>query len=252
MREVQEQFCPDPASRPRVEIGVLEHDQGRLSAQLEREALEVAGGRLDDQPADLCRPGERDLVDVRMRGERRTGGLAVTGDDVEHAVRQARLAEDLLQLQCGERRLLGGLEHTGAAGRQRGRDLEHRDEERPVPGDDEATHPDRFELGEVVKALVVTEQAIGYDAAGLAMDLAHPARVVQQHLHRHLDDLLTRHLVHAVVTALEQGELVGTFPDDLGSAEKHLRATRGGQLAPHPGIEGLPRPGDGRVDYCLV
>src|SRR6202021_1287575 len=98
---------------------------------------EVARGRLDDQPPYLRRPGERDLVDVRVRGERGTGGLAVTGDDVEHAVGQTCLAEDLLELQRGERRLLGGLEDAAAPRREGRRGLEHRDEERPVPGDDQ-------------------------------------------------------------------------------------------------------------------
>ena len=105
-------------------------------------------------------------------------------------VGQPRVAEDLLHHQRGERRLLSGLEDAAAAGREGGRGLEHRDEERPVPRDDQAGDADRLELGEVVVVLVVTEQAVGYDVARLAVDLADPARVVQQHVVGHLDDLL--------------------------------------------------------------
>jgi hypothetical protein len=38
-----------------------------------------------------------------------------------------------------------------------GRDLEHRDEEGPVPGNDEADDADRLELGEGVVRLVMAE-----------------------------------------------------------------------------------------------
>ena len=73
-----------------VEIGVREDDGRRLAAELERDALEVAGGGLDDQLADLGRAGEGDLVDVGMLGQRRAGRLAEAGDDVDDAVRECR------------------------------------------------------------------------------------------------------------------------------------------------------------------
>ena len=38
-----------------IEIGVGEDDRRRLAAELERDALQVAGGRLDDQLADFGR-----------------------------------------------------------------------------------------------------------------------------------------------------------------------------------------------------
>ena len=49
-----------------VQVGVGEDDVRRLAAQLERDALEVAGGRLRRSPADVGRAGEGDLVDVRV------------------------------------------------------------------------------------------------------------------------------------------------------------------------------------------
>ena len=48
-----------------VQIGVVEDDERRLSAQLERKLLAAAGRRLPDEPADLGRAGEGDLVHVR-------------------------------------------------------------------------------------------------------------------------------------------------------------------------------------------
>ena len=53
-----------------IEVGVREDDLRRLAAEFERDALQVAGGGLDDQFADLGRSGEGDLVDVGVLGER--------------------------------------------------------------------------------------------------------------------------------------------------------------------------------------
>ena len=52
-----------------VHVGVLEDDVRRLAAELERRLLDRAGGELHDPPADDGRAGERDLVDVGVRGE---------------------------------------------------------------------------------------------------------------------------------------------------------------------------------------
>ena len=55
--------------------GVGQHDLRALAAALERDLLEVAlGGVLEEQPADLGRAGERDLVDVHVPAQRRAGG----------------------------------------------------------------------------------------------------------------------------------------------------------------------------------
>ena len=61
-----------------LEVGVLEDDVRRLAAELERDFLQIVRGGLDDQLAHLGRARERDLVDLRMRRERRAAGLAET------------------------------------------------------------------------------------------------------------------------------------------------------------------------------
>jgi hypothetical protein len=48
---VVEDRVRDAANRV-IEIGVRKHDRRRLAAEFERDALEVAGGRLHDQLAD--------------------------------------------------------------------------------------------------------------------------------------------------------------------------------------------------------
>ena len=53
-----------------LEVGVGEHDLGRLAAELERDAREVARRALGDVDAGLRRAGEGDLVDARVAHER--------------------------------------------------------------------------------------------------------------------------------------------------------------------------------------
>ena len=74
-----------------VERGVVEHDVGRLAAELEREPLAGAGERALDRLADVGRAGEGDLVDAGMAHER-GAGVARAGDDVDDARRQLGLA----------------------------------------------------------------------------------------------------------------------------------------------------------------
>ena len=63
------------------------------------------------------RAGERDFIDIRMRGECRTGGFAEPGDHVDHSGRHAGFQAKFGQAQRRQRRLLGGLQHDGAAGK---------------------------------------------------------------------------------------------------------------------------------------
>ena len=44
-------------------------------------------------------PGESDFVHVGMLHQRRAAGLAETGDDVDHALRQADIGEMLRQFK---------------------------------------------------------------------------------------------------------------------------------------------------------
>jgi hypothetical protein len=114
--------------RPRVLEGRIgEDDVGRLAAELERDALEVAGGLRRDLLADLGRAGERDLVDVDVLDQVIANGR-IADHHVEHAGRQARLLGDLAEPQGRQRRVRGGLDdialpagRAGAMGRKQER-----------------------------------------------------------------------------------------------------------------------------------
>jgi hypothetical protein len=79
------------------EIGIGEDERGRLAAQLQRDALQVARRRLDDLLADPGRSGERDLVDPGMLDRRLACLMAITSHHVQHAFGKARFQRQLRQ-----------------------------------------------------------------------------------------------------------------------------------------------------------
>ena len=74
-------------------------------------------GALGDVDAGLRRAGERDLVDARVAHQRAPDRGPVAGDDVEDAVRDARLGDELGELERGHRRVVARLDDHRAAGR---------------------------------------------------------------------------------------------------------------------------------------
>ena len=77
-----------------------------------------------------------------MADEPVAGVLAEAVDEVDDAVGQARLGEQLDEALGQQRRVLGRLEDDGVAADERGRELPGRDRDREVPGRDRADDAD--------------------------------------------------------------------------------------------------------------
>ena len=228
-------------------IGIAEDDGGRFAAQLEGDLLQIAGGRLDDQLADLGGAGEGHLVDIVMGGERRTRRLAIAGQDIDHALGEAGFLDQLAQAQRAERRLLGDLEDDGAAGRQARPQLPGRHEQREVPGDDLADDADGL-------AHRVGQEIIGHRPGnGRAGHLGGPAAHVAEHVRGqgHVGDAGDGDGL-AVVDRLELGEFLQILVDQLGQLPHQLAALGAGHARPRTFVEGAARRRDGTVDVLLV
>jgi len=83
---------PCPGRGRRVEVGVVEHDQRTLAAQLQSDLLQTSPGQLTDPLAHDCRSSEADHCNVRIDDERlsRRGAAGQHGKD---ARRQAGALE---------------------------------------------------------------------------------------------------------------------------------------------------------------
>ena len=76
-------------------------------------------------------------------GNQRGPRCPVTGNDVQHALRQARLAAEFGEEQRGQRRVFGGFQNDGVACGQRRGHLPRQHQQRKVPRDHRAADPQR-------------------------------------------------------------------------------------------------------------
>lgn len=106
-----------------IDIGIVEHHERRIAAELEPEPLHADRGLLVENLADRGGAGEADEAHRRMFAQHRADRGGIAGDDVEHALRHAGALGEFGERQRRERRLVGRLQHHGAARGQRRRHL---------------------------------------------------------------------------------------------------------------------------------
>ncbi len=160
-------FRGDGAIDRGVEIGVVEHDEGRVAAQFERDFFHRAGALPHQELADLGRAGEGQLAHDGIRGEFAADRGSSAGDDVEHAAGQARALGERGDGERRERRLLGRLDDDGAAGGQRRRDLARDHRDREIPRRDRGADANRLLQREQALVAPGARDRVAIDALGL-------------------------------------------------------------------------------------
>ena len=125
-----------------IEIGVVEHDERRVAAELQRQFLYRVGALAHQHAPGLGRAGEGQLPDYRIGAELGADRLRIAGDDIEHAFRNSRALTKLGQRERRIRRLPGGLDHHGATRGERRPGLARDHGVREVPRRDERTDAD--------------------------------------------------------------------------------------------------------------
>ena len=116
--------------RGRIDVGVRGDDHRCRVAELEADLL--LRRALLQAPADAARAGEGDRLHALVLDEHVADLGGGAGDDVEPARREACLVLELGEEERGERRGACGLQHDGAAGRERRRELVRDEVEREV------------------------------------------------------------------------------------------------------------------------
>ena len=165
-------------------------------------------------------------------------------DEVEDALREPGLLEDAGPQRRRQRRELGGLQHDGVAGRERGTELPRLEHERRVPRRDEAGDADRL-------AVHVVDLAAGHlvGVVGLGDDQVGEEPEVLGGATRLSERLRDR---QARVERLQLRQLRVTRLDEVGDPVEHARALA--RQHPRPGsfVECALRRGDGGIDVGLL
>ena len=121
-------------------IGVGEHHDRRMAAELHGGALHPLGGERGEMLADRDRAGERNLAHVVLGDEVLGDRRRHAEHEIEHARGQPGIGEAAHHLDAGAGRLLRRLENERAAGGERAADLARRRQRREIPrregGDD--------------------------------------------------------------------------------------------------------------------
>ena len=138
-----------------LDVGVVEHDQRVVTAELERAVLEPAAGDLGDRPAGPRRAGEVDHRDLRV-GDERLADVDAARDDLQQARREPGGREHLGQQQAAADRRLGRrLQHDRVPERQRRSQHAHPEDQREVPRRDAADDAARDPLDDALSRRVV-------------------------------------------------------------------------------------------------
>ncbi len=227
----------DRGVRGEVQVRVRQDQHVVLGAAEGLDALAVGRARGVDVAGDGGGADEGDGGDVRVLQDAVHRGL-VAVDDVQHAVRQARLGGQLGQLQGRGRHLLAGLEDEGVPAGDGEREHPHRHHRREV---------ERRDAGDDTEGLADRGHVhTGGDLGGqLALELLRDAAGQLDDLQA-AGDLAQRVAVHlAVLGGDQRGQLLAVRVDQLAVGEQYGRTL--GQRAGAPGAERLLGGGDGRV-----
>src|SRR5690606_35825536 len=149
-----------------VQVGVVEHDERRVAAELQRELLDGGRALLHERAAHFGGAGEAELAHDLAFAQRRADLARTAGDNVEYAGGHPGFLGQHGQRQRGQRRLLGRLDHHGAAGRQRRPDLAGDHGGGEVPGRDGGGDPDGLLQHHQALAALGALQDVAVDALG--------------------------------------------------------------------------------------
>ncbi len=229
---------PEDAFDGEVEIGVLQDDDPVLAAELEVDVLETIRRRLQDGDTGLARAGERDDRHVRMAHEALTDRAPAAVDDVDDALRDPGLVQQLDEALAERGRVGRRLEDDGVARDERRQHLPGRNRDREVPGRDRADDPDRLADRHVELVPELRRRGLSEEPAPLA---AH----VVAHVDRFLDVSPGLRLDLPHLVGHELGQLRLVLLEEVGEAEEDLAASRRGHQAPVL-VRGL-----GRLDRAI-
>jgi hypothetical protein len=188
---------------------------------------EVVGRVADDMTRRLWSAREGDARHQRMGRQRLAAGIAEASDDADHAGRNARLFDQLREFEQRGRAMLRRLDHHGVAGGERGSQLQRREEQLGVPGDDGGDHADRLAHGHHQHVRLVDRQ-------GGALDLVGQAGEVVIELGDVFDLAAGLPQQLAGIDGFDFRHAIGVLGDEVAQPMDQLAPLGGSELSPRP------------------
>src|SRR3984957_6879332 len=147
-----------------------------------------------------------------MRGKSSTSGFAVAGNDVDDAIGNSRLLNQLAEQKSGERSLFGRLEYHATTGGQSRSEFPRSHQQREIPGYDLADDADGLaqRVGEEFVALSGKRDGVAFDLRGPAGHVAEHVDGVGKVRHARNGDGF------AIVERFELREFFGVLFDEIG------------------------------------
>ncbi len=160
------ELAGDGAFHGLVQIGVVEHQEGRVAAQFQGHLLDVLGAVGHQLAAHLGGAGEAHFAHHRRAGDGVGDGRRGAGDDIDDTGGDAGALGQLGQREGGIGGGAGGLDHHGAARRQGGAGLAGDHRRREVPRRDRGGHTDGLLDHDDVLAGLGAGDGVAVGAAG--------------------------------------------------------------------------------------
>ena len=213
-----------------IQIGVGEHDLGRLTAQFECAADEMIGRQFLDNLADGGRAGEGNKIDAAMGSEGCTGDRAASGNDVDCAGGEAGFGGQLREAQRSGAGIFGGFEHYRITGGERRREGAAKHLRRVVPGKNVTSDAIRFtqdsdegaiDIGHHFAVEFIGSASVEFEVARKSCDIGNGCRAG-----------------FAGIAGFERGEFAGMAPDEIAEAGEHAAAVEGRGPSPWALVEG--------------
>ena len=215
----------DDAVHRSINIGVVEHDDGRLAAEFERHDSKVLCGVAHHVARRIESTSECDARHQRVAGEDAPARVALTRDHVHHTRRKAHLVCDTRQLQQCRRAMLAGLQHDGVPGCERRPHLHRRQKELVVPGHNTRDHADGLAHREHEHVVLVDGKRGAFEFVGRTREVVVVLGDVADHAARLAVQL-------AGVEGLDRADLVGLLRQSVAEPAKHRAALCCGHASP--------------------
>ncbi|MNO75559.1 hypothetical protein D3C76_666130 [compost metagenome] len=226
------EFGDQRAVNRAFQIGIVEDNERRVAAQLQRDFFQGRRALGHQQFADGGGAGERQFAHKAAGGQLATDGDGIAGDHVENARWNPGLFRQRSHGQCRERCFRGWLDDARATGRQCRAGLAGDHRRREVPRRDGRDDANRLLADHDARIALVAGNGVAVDALGLFGEPLDEARGVEDFAFGFGQWL-----------ALFEGEDVcqgvGVFQHQGMPALERIAALLGGQRAPgRPGLVG--------------